>query len=71
MGYESEARRKGRRVLFLIPISHFGTFVGMLEFNLLERQIASPAPMAERHATGRPVGNGNGGCVVHVSCRDR
>ena len=46
-----------------------GIFVGMLERDLLEREIASPAPMAERHAPGRPVGNGNGGCVVHVPCR--
>jgi hypothetical protein len=50
-GYESEARRKGRCVLFLIPSFTFGTFFGMLEFNLLERQIA---PMAKRHAPGRP-----------------
>jgi hypothetical protein len=60
---------KVRRVFFLIPIFAFGTFVGMLESNLLERQIASPTPMAKRHAPGRPVGNGNGGCVVHVPCR--
>ena len=43
-GNESEARRKGRCVLFLIPSFTFGTFFGMLEFNPLERQIA---PMAK------------------------